>query len=117
MLPIDLLRVLWSETWWRWERPLGSPFMLSEIACHYFNFVEATAWLIFAVLVFRRWEIHRRSPMEVPYALSFVLFGISDVIEAWILTSWLLWWKAVNLIVLFLLRRMIMRNYPGSRLF
>jgi hypothetical protein len=91
---------------------------LSNFICHYFNLVEAFVWMIFAVLVLRRWIRLRRTPLEAGYATAFLLFGISDVIESEVLTSWLLWWKVVNVVVLFQLRRLIMhRHYPGCRLY
>ncbi|MBS0202829.1 MAG: hypothetical protein JSS49_08025 [Planctomycetes bacterium] len=112
------LRILFYETWWSWNRPAGAPYTWMEIAGRGFNGVEATAWFIFAVLVFRRGLKYRRSKCELWYGVAFVLFGISDVIEAWILTSWLLWWKAINLVVLFSLRRSIMkRYYPDARVY
>ena len=92
--------------------------MFNDYACHYFNLCEAAAWFFFSLLVFQRWWIYRRSVLEIGYAVAFVLFGVSDVVEAWMLTSWLLWWKAVNLTVLYLFRRTVMRQfYPDSRLF
>ena len=80
--------------------------------------MEATAWFLFAALVLYRWWRHRRSSLELWYALAFVLFGLSDLIEARWLTSWLLWWKGVNLVALFWLRRTVLRRYyPDARLF
>ena len=114
----DWVRVLWFETWWSWPRPASDPYLWTDYACRGFNFVEAAAWFVFAALVLRRWQRHRRSGLELWYALGFVLFGISDLIETQYLTSWLLWWKGVNLVALFWLRRtVLLRYYPESRLF
>lgn len=118
LLREELLRILWFETWWRWIRPANDPLLPHDYACHYFNLLEAAIWFIFSALVIRRWRTGRRSPLELGYAAAFLLFGASDVVEAWILTSWLLWWKAANLIALIVLRREVIRRlYPGSRLY
>lgn len=114
----DVLRILFWETWWSWSRATSEPYTWIDVACRDFNFVEAFAWFVFSFLVFRRWRRFRHSPLELWYALAFVTFGISDVIEAWFLTSWLLWWKVVNLAALFLLRRSVMRRfYPTAKVF
>lgn len=114
----DILRLLFFETWWSWSRSPNETYLWTEIASRYFNFVEAAAWFIFAGLVSRRWHRHHKSLLELWYVFAFVLFGVSDLIEAWILTSWLLWWKGINLMVLFLLRRIIMRRfYPDARIY
>jgi hypothetical protein len=56
--------------------------------------------------------------LEVAYAMAFGLFGVTDFIEAWRLTSWLIWAKLVNLMVLLLLRRTVLRRfYPQCRLY
>ena len=109
---------LWAETWWSWNRTTNLPRTFQDIACHYFNLFEATVWFVFAVLVARRWWVYRRSSLEVAYAIAFVLFGLSDLVEAWNLTSRLLWWKLINLIVLFRLRnRVLKQHYPDQRLY
>lgn len=73
---------------------------------------------MFAILVLLRWRKNRRSSLELWYALAFLLFGVSDLIEAWVLTSWLLWWKVINLVAVYLLRRSVMRRfYPDANLF
>jgi hypothetical protein len=74
--------------------------------------------VVFAALVLLRWRRYRRSRLEFVYAIAFVTFGVWDLIEGWWLTSWLLWWKALNLIALFWLRRTILRRwYPQLRVF
>ena len=114
----EIARIVWFETWWSWSRPPSEPYLWTDIACRSFNFVEAAAWLVFAALVLRRWCHFRRSSLELCYAVAFVLFGVSDLIEAWWLTSWLLWWKGLNLIALYWLRRLVLkRHYPDSKLY
>lgn len=114
----DIPKWLWNETWWSWNRPPNEPYLFTDIACHYFNLLEATAWFVFAVLVLLRWRRYQRSTLELLYVFAFLTFGISDLIEAWQLTSWLLWCKLVNLIVLLIVRRTVLcRWYPDHRLF
>lgn len=114
----DAIELLFFKTWWSWSGATNEPYTWTDIACRSFNFVEAVAWITFAALVLIRWRRHRRSNLELWYALAFVLFGISDVIEAWSLTSWLLWWKGANLVTLFQLRRHVMRQfYPAAKLY
>ena len=109
---------LFVETWWTWDRAPGQALSLQDHLCRYFNIFEATAWFIFAILVFFRWLRYRRSATEIAYMIAFFLFGVSDIIEAWKLTSWLLWWKVLNLVVIFSLRRSMIRwHYPDQRLF
>ncbi len=114
----EVVRILWFETWWSWSRPETEPYLWTDIACRGFNFVEAAAWFVFAGLVLCRWWRHRRASLELAYTLAFVLFGVSDLIEAWRLTSWLLWWKGANLLALCWLRRAVQRGHsPQARLF
>ena len=114
----DFTRILFFETWWTWARNTNEPYSWTDFACRGFNFVEAAAWIIFAGLVFVRWRRCRKSNLELWYMLAFTLFGVSDLTEAWVVTSWLLWWKAVNLVGLFYLRRTVMRRfYPDARVF
>lgn len=114
----DVPRILFWETWWSWSRATSEPRTWIDVACRDFNFVEAFAWFVFSILVYRRWRRFRRSSLELWYAFAFVLFGVSDAIEAWVLTSWLLWWKVINLTALFLLRRSVMRRlYPTAKVF
>ncbi len=113
----DLAHTLFWKTWWSWSRPGKEPYTWVDIVCRDFNFLEAASWFVFAILVLLRWRRNRSSSLELWYALAFLLFGVSDLIEAWVLTSWLLWWKGVNLVALYLLRRSVMRKfYPDAKL-
>lgn len=83
---------------------------------HGMNLVEGLVWLIFAGLVLRRYAAHRKSPLELLYALAFVAFGLSDFREAYVLQSWLILFKGVNLAALIYLRWIILRRYyPQAR--
>ena len=66
----------------------------------------------------RRFSTHRSSRSEIGYAIAFLTFAITDFVEAWGQSSWLIWLKLLNLIVLFQLRRTIMaRHYPEAKLY
>jgi len=61
---------------------------------------------------------HRRSRLEWWYALAFFTFGLTDFREAYALSSWLIWAKLANLILLLWLRATVIRRfYPTSKLF
>ncbi|MHC5542276.1 hypothetical protein ACYOEI_28975 [Singulisphaera rosea] len=109
------LDLLLFRTWWRF-RPGADPWV--ESPYHLFNLFEGTAWLVFGVLVFVRYGARRHSSLEVWYALAFFAFGMTDYLEAYALTSWLLWIKLANLILLMKLRATVIRRYyPTSRLY
>ncbi len=88
------------------------------IPYHWFNLFEGTAWLVFAGRVLYRYARHRNGAIELWYALAFALFGLSDYREAWILQSWLIWAKLINLAALIWLRATVIRRYyPNSTLY
>ena len=50
--------------------------------------------------------------------LAFFTFGLTDFREAYVLESWLVWVKLLNLVLLIWLRSIAVRRwYPESRLF
>lgn len=105
--------VLVFRTWWTY-RSENTPWI--EIPYHAFNLFEGTAWIVLSGLVLRRFFRYRRSSVEVAYALAFFTFGLTDFREAYALQSWLIWLKAMNLMVLLRLRaRVIGRYYPQSK--
>lgn len=108
--------LLWWHEWWKFnpQGPVGELIW----QC-YFNVFEGVSWLVFSGLVVRRFRRSRKSScLELSYAAAFALFGVSDFIQAYRLTSWLLVWKLANLIVLLVLRHVVMkRHYPESKLF
>ena len=109
-----ILDLLWTRSWWIYQ-PTGN--IPSEVY-HYFNLFEAMAWILLAILVLVRYLHRRSSTWEIAYAFAFLLFGLSDIREAYELNSWLIWAKGLNLAVLLLLRRMIQsRYYPESQLY
>lgn len=86
----------WAENWAVW-----------------FNLVESAVWLVIAGLVLARWLRHRRSGEELLYAGLFVAFSLTDIREALVLETWLLWIKVINfLAILWLRRRLLRTHYP-----
>src|SRR5258708_37581052 len=107
--------ILFLNTWWAYDSRDRSAH---SIFVHWFNLFEGCAWLILAALVLRRHRHFRRSRVEIVYAVTFVLFGLTDFREAYSLQSWLLWLKLFILVALFCLRRSVMRRfYPTSRIY
>lgn len=113
MTPILDLFVL--HTWWSY-----APHDYSAFAglYHWFNVLEGVVWCVFSLLVFVRHSKFRKAACEVVYAAAFFTFGLTDFCEAYRLTSWLLWAKLGNLILLLWLRASIMkRYYPQSKVY
>ena len=107
--------ILFLNTWWAYD---SSDRTAHSIFVHWFNLFEGCAWIVFATLVLVRYLRFRRSRIEIVYAVTFVVFGLTDFREAFSLQSWLLWLKLFILIVLFCLRRFVMRRfYPESRIY
>lgn len=110
----DILDVLFRRVWWRWDAQNADWF---SVGYRSFNFLECLVWLVVALLILARFARHRRSRQELLYGLAFVTFGLSDAMEAFQQSSWLIWLKLINLVALFLLRRRVMRRYPEARAF
>ena len=106
---------LWFGRWWTYRSgDLGR----LEVPYHALNLFEGTAWVILSGLVLGRHLAHRRSTVEIAYAFAFFTFGLTDFREAYALDSWLVWIKAINLVVLLRLRSLVIaRHYPGSNLY
>ena len=81
-----------------------------------FNVAEAAAWFAIAVFVCYRYMRHRKTWYELLYALSFVLFGVTDLIETHSTTVWLLGFKAACLLAILLGRRLVVGYYPDAKL-
>ncbi len=102
------------DTWWSYH-PAGGWF---THVYSWFNVVEGIFWLVFAALVLRRYLKHRRSPTELAYAAAFFTFGLSDFRESYILQSWLVLFKGINLAALLWLRWYVLRRfYPEIKAF
>jgi hypothetical protein len=107
-----VLHLVLARTWWSYDP--GSTWYWA--AYHWFNLVEGSVWLVFAALVWRRCVRYRNSPLEVLYGLAFLTFGLSDYREAYVVQSWLILFKGVNLAALLYLRWIVMRRfYPHSK--
>lgn len=110
-----VFEILFATTWWTYD---PHDRTLHSVSYHAFNFFEGAVWIGFGVLVFRRFLKNRRSTLELAYFAAFVLFGLTDFREAYFMQSWLLWVKLANLVALFWLRRVVMRqHYPESKLY
>lgn len=109
------LDVLFLKTWWRYD-PKESSWAF--VPYHLFNLFEGGVWTVLACLVLARHMRHRRSRLELWYALAFLTFGLTDFREAYALTSWLIWLKLVNLLLLLWARTSVIRRfYPASKLY
>ncbi len=106
---------LFLRTWWTYAT---ARYPAQAIPYHFFNLFEGTAWIVFAVLVLVRYARNRRNTIEIWYAVAFFAFGLTDFREAYVLQSWLIWVKLVNLGLLLWLRAIVIRRfYPESKLF
>jgi hypothetical protein len=111
----DLADLLWFRVWWKHPHPTDPWF---SIPYHAFNLFEGACWIVIGALVLYRYMAVRRSSLEIVYAMAFFSFGLTDFREAYVLQSWLVWIKLVNLIALIRLRSIVIRRwYPGSKLF
>ncbi len=100
-----------GKQWWIYDP--GSHW---HVVYHWFNIAEGAIWCLLGLVVARRFLLNQRSLWEVFYALAFFLFGISDFVEAQGLYTWLIVYKAINLLLLILLRGYVLkRHYPESR--
>ena len=100
LLPFNWPALL-SRPWWYWEPSEAST---GDWAYHLFNLAEATAWFVIAVVIVRR---SRQVSQWVDRWLAFtlLLFGLSDVAEAWMVSIALVAVKLMILITLLLLKK------------
>ena len=109
-----LMRTLLTHTWWTYN-PAADWF---HQLYSWFNFFEGWFWFLFTALVLARYAKHRRSVVEIVYAAAFFTFGLSDFRESYVLETWLVAFKAVNLGALVCLRWHVLRRYyPQCRAF
>jgi hypothetical protein len=82
-----------------------------------FNACEALFWFGCACYAFHRNGRLHRVPRENLYSLLFILFGLTDVVEVFQVSSPLIWIKLAILVPLFLVRRQVLATYtPKPRL-
>jgi hypothetical protein len=104
-----------SRPWWTYDPATVSPWGRLYRG---FNLFEAACWLVLAGLVLYRWWRCRKSLAEPAYAAAFLLFGLSDVREAWVRSAALVLCKGAILVALLALRRREMSQcYPSARVF
>lgn len=80
-----------------------------------FNWIEAGCWFGFALFVLIRHLRFRRTRFEPMYALTFLIFGLTDVVETGGLTVVLLLLKMMCVIALIALRHLVIQHHPGWR--
>lgn len=111
----EALEIIFTKTWWTWDPRDDQWFSLIY---HWFNIGEGAAWAVLAGLVFGRYLKYRRSWLEIGYSVTFLTFALTDFREAWEQSSWLIWLKLVNLVVLLCIRRVVMRRwYPEASIY
>ena len=82
-----------------------------EVSYVYFNWFEAASWFVLAAFIAWRFLKNRRSPVELLYALSVMLFGVTDVLEVYELTLGLFFVKALVLVSILLCRSSVVKVY------
>jgi hypothetical protein len=80
-----------------------------------FNALEALAWFSFGLFVAVRFIAHRKTWYEILYSLSFLAFGISDVMEIHQTTVGLLLAKGIILISILACRKVVLSFYSFSK--
>ncbi|MCC6126520.1 MAG: hypothetical protein IT426_16290 [Pirellulales bacterium] len=77
-----------------------------------FNAFEACAWFCFGLFVAGRFFARRKTWYEILYALSFLAFGISDLMEIHRTTVGLLLTKGIILASILACRKVVLQFYP-----
>lgn len=95
---------LWIRVWWVWDAETHDWF---SIGYHWFNLLEAVIWFGIAVRIAVRNLRGHRTALEWSYALAFLIFGLTDIVEARQQSSPLILFKLWNLIALVWLRRKV----------
>ena len=80
-----------------------------------FNIFESACWLILAVVVAVRHLRYRKTPFEALYALAFLLFVFTDLVETTGLTVMLLLFNLACLLALIPSRKLVFARYPSWR--
>ena len=97
---------------WRYD-----PSDALAVGYHWLNLCEAVAWFVIAAVVARRMFKHRRAPVwESLYVTLFVVFGLSDVYEAYAVPLWLIAAKGFIFMGIVAVRAVLVkRHYPGAK--
>lgn len=80
-----------------------------------FNYLEALCWFGCSMRVLGRYLRHRRTPFEIGYFCSFLMFSISDIIETSGTTPLLLLFKGACILTIIGFRKLILPLYPSNR--
>lgn len=99
-----LLRTDWTSAGWGQQLYVG------------FNAVDALIWFSLAVFAWVRWAKNRRSSLEHLYAVSFLGFGVTDLLEMDRYTASLLLLKGFILATILLCRQLVLKHYLGRRI-
>lgn len=102
------LKSLWDTPWWVYDPQTIST---AGLLYRWFNLIEGSFWLGFAALVLKRWWHEHKSWLEVAYAATFFVFGLTDFREAYVQSAPLVLAKGVVLALLWWLRRTILQRY------
>ncbi len=105
-------RNIFAHTIWHSQHNRGNWF---DVAYPAFNVVEALCWFGVALYVVRRAIKHNGSRFEFGYASLWFVFGLTDLREAYAQQIGLIAFKGLVLAALLLMRRRIIRRYPGAR--
>ncbi|MCA9078722.1 MAG: hypothetical protein KDA93_27105 [Planctomycetaceae bacterium] len=110
-----MLHELLTQPWWTYDPQTTGTW---GYVYRWFNLFEGTVWLVFGGLVLHRWRRHRKSPLEPMYALTFLLFGLTDFREAYVQSMGLVVLKGLILLALLAFRRHVMtKHYCDSRVY
>jgi hypothetical protein len=80
-----------------------------------FNAFEAAAWFGFCLFVAGRFLRHRKTWYEILYSLSFLVFGVSDLMEIYQTTLGLLAVKGIILMSILACRKVVLESYPKAK--
>ena len=81
-----------------------------------FNWLEAAIWIYLSIFVLVRQIRNRKSQWGYLYSLSFILFGLSDIIESDSLTIGLLMFKIAVFASILCSRKLVLQDYPGAKI-
>ena len=85
----------------------GMPYMV-------FNCIEALCWFYISISIIFRYLRHKKTKMEILYAISFFAFALSDVIETSGITLLLLLFKGVCILAIVGFRNNIRLMYNSK---
>ena len=101
----------WTRVWWEWDAGTQDWF---SIGYHWFNLLEAVIWFGIAAMVGVKNYREHRTAVDWLYALAFLVFGLTDMVEARQQSSPLILFKLMNLIELVCLRQIVSRRQKSA---